>query len=164
MEKNVKTKDIKIGVIKRFTDKGVELSSDYEYVLLVKNDDKYVDIFDKSDEEKYAVFKRVPYTNATARGEEYGTKLLQINDFYCADSNDCLVLLNVDFRDVLGRDIISKEDLRDFALKSNFFIKQRKEYAIEKLKQLKEPLLMMKIILGDSLEEKRISKQKQKSR
>ena len=100
----------------------------------------------------------------TESGEEYGTKLLQINDFYCVNGNECLVLLNVDFRNVLGRDIISKEELREFALKSNFFIKQRKEYAIERLKQLKEPMLMMKIILGDSLEEKRINKQKQKSR
>ena len=164
MEKNAKTKDVKIGVIKRYTDKGVELSSDYEYVLLVKRNNKYIDVFDKGNEEKYAVFQRVPYANTTLNGEDFGTKLLQVNDYYCVDGEDCIILLNVDFRSVLKRDIISMEDLRALAFKSSFFIRQRKKYAIEKLKKMEDPVLMIRIILGDSLEEKKICKQKQKSR
>ena len=65
MKNSIKTKDIRVGTIKKFVGKGLEHKSDYQYVLLVKEDNKYLDLFDELDEEKFAIFKRLPYSNTT---------------------------------------------------------------------------------------------------
>ncbi len=164
MEKIIKTDNIKIGVIKEYTDKGLVLASDYEYVILTKEDNKYFDIFDRKKEEKFAVFQRMPYSNMTKDGEAYGTKVCQVNGVAPKDGSECVVLLNVDFKDVFAREEILMRDLKDFALKSKYFIRQRREYAFDRLIDLENPISMLKVIVKDTLDEKRIAKQKKKCR
>ncbi len=158
MKNSIKTKDIRVGTIKKFVGKGLEHKSDYQYVLLVKEDNKYLDLFDELDEEKFAIFKRLPYSNTTLDGEDYGTKVYQVNGVFPKKNDECVLLVDVNFKNILNRDIISKDELKELTLKSKYFIRQRKEYALEKLKNLDRPISMLKVVINDTLEEKRILK------
>ncbi len=164
MEEKIKTEKVNIGVIKEYTDKGLLVSADYEYVLFVEEDNKYLDVFDTKKEEKYAVFRRVPYSNSTSDGEPFGTKLLQVNEHNVKSGDECVVLLNMDFRNVFYKDEISLDELREFALKSKFFIRQRKEYILDKIMELDSPFTMLKIVAADSFQKRRIMKKKNKQK
>ncbi len=160
MKDLIKTKDIRLGAIRKFIGKGLEYKNDSEFVLLVKDKDKYLDLFSEEDTENFAVFKRLPYSNTTLDGVSYGTKVFQVNNFKAVDGSSCVLLENVNFKEILEKDVISADELKNYALQSKYFIRQRKEYAISKLKQFQRPLEMLKVIINDTREEKRLDKEK----
>ena len=164
MERKIKTKDIYVGVVKTYTDKGVEVSADSECVILLKEDGQYKNIFSLDETLNCAIFKRVPYSNTTQDGEDFGTKLVQINEYQPTNNEECLILMDFDFQNFFGKEDIDIERIYDFSLKTDFFIRQRRRYAVEKMKKLQEPVGMLKIIINDSKEEKTIAKQKKKCR
>lgn len=156
MKKNEKfmAKDLRLAEIKYFNEeaKGIELTEPIGYVILEKlRDDLYANPFDISD--FTPVFERLPYSNTTRNGVEYGSKVrLVINK---AESGPCYVLTNINLGDCFDREEIEGKDLEDYILKSGYYFPDRKNIAVKRFK--KHPIEMFKVLLNDEKQAEKFS-------
>lgn len=125
-------------------DNGAELSDNLGYAVLYKiAEDIYINIMNPLEE--YPVFLRVPYTNVSSYGEEYGTKLALVSKK--VETGPCYVISS-SFKELLKVDNIDLEGLEDYILNSSYYFIDRTDIAKDRLK--KNPRKMNSIIKNDS--------------
>ena len=119
----LKTKDLRITEIRYFDTlhNGVLVPSQEAYTFLQKIGDQYVNVF--TPEVEYPIYERVPYSNTTKDGWEFGTKIMLVSG-ECQDGL-CYVMERTPVQDVLRVDEITKEELEKVILKSNVFFINR---------------------------------------
>ena len=91
------------------------------YVFLVKINDTYINLFNPLEE--LPIFDRVPYSNATKDGVEFGTKLFlaqgQLQD------GPCYIVDSISINSLFNKEKISLKDIENYILKSNRFFVDR---------------------------------------
>lgn len=141
----IKTKDLSLATLKYYEEGcGVEVSDNFSYAFLVKVNGVYINPF--SQLELYPVFERVPYSNTTLDGEEFGSKLRLLNDIDV--TGPCYIIVGTNMFD---KEEISIEELENFILKSSNFFRDRFYIAKDRLTKFKQPLKMMSIMKKDVL-------------
>ena len=119
----INTKDLRIAEVRYFDTlhNGVLVPSVEAYVLLQKIGDQYVNVF--HPEVEYPIYERVPYSNTTMDGWDFGTKIIQVSG-ECKDGL-CYVMARTPIQDVLRVNQITREELEKVILKSNVFFIDR---------------------------------------
>lgn len=116
--------------------RGVEHTDSQSKVILVDflGNDSFVNPFCLGD--KYPIFKRVPISNVTRDGESYGTKVCHI--FGELSTGPCLIFTAVDFREAVGKDEVSLEDIEAYVLDSLDFFKDRMSIVEDRIRRGKD--------------------------
>lgn len=125
---------------------GIELTDCLSYIILSKSDDGYVNLLNV--EESYPVFKRLPYTNITRGGEEYGTKVSLVTDYDKCVSGPCWILKDVNLEESFPKNV-NLESIEDYVLESDYFFKDRVDIAKKRMKKFDNPIKMGLIIKKD---------------
>ena len=101
------------------TNNGSVVPSVDAYAFLINVNGTYVNPFNLAEE--VPIFDRLPYSNTTLDGEDYGTKIeLAQGDL---KSGECYVLEKMDISEYYGKDEMSLGMLEDIIIASNkFFI------------------------------------------
>ena len=132
----MKTKDLRIAEVRYFDtfQNGILVPLQEAYTFLQIIGDKYVNVF---SEKEYPVYERMPYSNITKDGWEFGTKI-QLVSGECQDGL-CYVVERTPVQDVLRVENISIKELEEVILKSNVFfidridlLKKQKNYFFNK--------------------------------
>ncbi len=115
----IDTKDLRIAEVRYFDTKhnGVEIPPFDTYAFLLKVGDNYVNVINPDND--YPVYERVPYSNVTREGWEFGTKIMLVSG-ECQDGL-CYVVGNTAMQDVLGTILISRKELIDKIVDSKQF-------------------------------------------
>lgn len=119
----MKTNQLRIAEVRYFDTyhNGILVPSQETYTFLYKMGNQFINVF--TPEIEYPVYERVPYSNVTKDGWEFGTKILLVSG-ECQDGL-CYVMERTPIEDVLRVDEITKEELEDVVLKSNLFFINR---------------------------------------
>lgn len=136
---------------------GVELGEPVSYVFLFKRPERdrfYLNPISFVD--TYAVFKRVPYSNTTRDGEDYGSKMKIVGNDYYLESGICYVLSSTTAREIFEKDTVSKEELEDYILASDKYFVDRELIAKERMD--KDSFRMKRIIAKDKKSEEKYIK------
>ena len=122
--KKLKASSIRLAKVKYYDAKrgGVEVSDIDAYAFLYRYGEEYVNIFDLG--ESLPVFERVPYSNTTLDGEDFGTKLMLVGGDD-TKSGACYILEKTTAKDLMGEDQVSVDSLQDYLLRSNDFFVDR---------------------------------------
>lgn len=130
MNKNklVNTNNIKLAKVKYFDveHNGVEVAKEDPYVFLYKLGDTYVNLFDPI--ENLPVYSRVPYSNTTRSGEDFGSKIVLTQGE--TKNGLCYVMENVEVKKLFNKDIISVSDLMNYMIHSEKFFLDRKDFLL----------------------------------
>lgn len=92
------------------------------YAILLNNAGLFLNIFDENHEE-LPVYVRVPYSNTTLDGEDFGSKLFLANGMEV--SGKCYVVEELGLFDYFGYENVHIEDIEDFIMKSDLFFPDR---------------------------------------
>ncbi len=119
--KEIDAKRIRLGKMTYFDTEynGSAISPIDTYVFMVDINGTYVNPFNVLEE--LPVYDRVPYTNTTLDGEDFGTKIVLAQGE--VQDGLCVVLERIDFADSLGAEKVSLNDLEKYMMRtSRFFI------------------------------------------
>lgn len=140
------SKCIYLAELKYNDERGIELSEPLSYGLLYKcGENSFINILDIYEE--LPIFKRVPYSNTTIDGEDYGTMVSCISEN--TGNGPCWVLTSTKFSQFTDNDKVTIKELEDYVLADERYFKDREAIAKRRLKKLKKPTKMVKIILSD---------------
>ncbi len=117
------TKNLFLAEIRRFdVERNASLIPMHRaYAILIKTPISYVNLFNPSDH--YPVYDRVPYSNITLAGEDFGTKIRLI---YGEEKDGaCYILDNVSMERMIGKETISYSEVEDMMLRSKKFFPNR---------------------------------------
>lgn len=119
----LETKNLKLAQIRYFDTyhNGVEIPDIKAYTFLYKHGDHYINYLNPYEE--LPVYDRVPYTNTTMDGFDFGTKIV-LAQGECMDGA-CYVIENMGVDNIFGMDTITSDQLEEFVLKSNLFFVDR---------------------------------------
>lgn len=98
-------------------DKGVEIPYFKAYTIFIKKDDVYMNLFNMLED--YNVYERLPYSNTTQSGEDFGTKIRLV--YGKEEEGTCYVLESQRMKELDGLETISIRDLYDIILRSEDF-------------------------------------------
>ena len=100
---------------------GVEITDLKAYAFLAKVNGAYINILNPVEE--LPVYNRLPYSNTTRDGIDYGN----IISLVCGDEKDgpCFVIENVDVKKIFGQDTILLSDVENYVLNSDLFFVDR---------------------------------------
>lgn len=87
----------------------------------MKENDTYYNLFNPMLD--YPVYERVPYSNTTANGEDYGTKIQLIQGDAC--DGICYIVESFHLQSIFGDKQISLSELKSYILSSQFFFLDR---------------------------------------
>lgn len=151
MEKIINVKDVKFVALKYYEEnKGVEVGDPVSYAFLIKHKGLYINPFSPLD--LYPVFERVTYySNTTLDGEDYGAKVMLINNI--ENTGPCYVILG---EKVFDKDEISISELEEYMLRSKYFFKDRFSIAERRFKEFRNPLKMYNIMRKDQENHKKM--------
>ena len=125
MKKNnyIDSKRIRVGKITYFDadNNGSLVPPISAYVFMLQFGNLYINPFDLASD--YPVYDRVPYSNCTRDGLEYGTKIKHVQGEI--KNGPCIVLEKVDFSEHYGEDKMSLKSLGDIMIGSNKFFVDR---------------------------------------
>lgn len=141
MEKKINVENIKIAEIREFDTKHNGVAVDfYSYLILIEKDGVYFNPF--SEEDNYAVYRRLPYANSTFSGEEYGNKIELIQ----GEEKDgpCIVLTNIQLPSIKE---LSLRQLENMIINSTKYYKDREN--IVKDRFISHPVKRNKYIKKD---------------
>lgn len=148
MNKNQKisTENLRPVGLRYFSEKenGMEVSKNLGYAFLVKVDENlYINPFEPL--ETYPLFDRLPYTNVTSYGEEFGSKI----ELVCGEekTGPCYITLAEDSTKIFKKDSITVGELEDFILRSRYYFMDRREIALSRF--MEHPIRMQKIMRND---------------
>jgi len=116
-------KDLKLARIRYFDRKmnGAEVTGIDAYAFLYQVGDEYINLF--SEEDSYPVFGRVPYTNTTRDGEDFGTKIVQLAGE--DESGPCYIIDVDDCSEFFGEDKMDLRTLKEYVMRSDKFFPAR---------------------------------------
>lgn len=154
----INLKKIRIGVLKNFSleNNGVEVTENLAYVVLEEGiNPRYLNIYEIFEiYDNIPIFERLPYSNTTRSGEDFGSKLRVVQGEDNLKSGPCYILLKDDLSDYLGKDFISAEELEEYIINSKYYFKDREELVLERIK--KHPIKMAKILYNDYLNREKV--------
>lgn len=153
-------KKLRIGVLKNFSleNNGVEVSENLAYVVLEEGKNpKYLNIYDITEMlDEIPIFKRLPYSNSTKFGEDFGSKLKVVQGEENLKSGPCYVLLKDDLSVYLEKDFMSAKELEEYIINSKYYFKDRGDLVLERMKR--HPIKMAKILYSDFKEGEKVQK------
>lgn len=153
MEEKIDTKNLYLAELKRCDkDRGVELMDPLSYVFVYQQDDSFYNIITK---EEYPTYKRVPYSNDTADGEDYGTKVKLLNNIDV--TGPCYLLTSAKGKELFAKDSVELKEIENYILNSSYFFKDRVDIAINRLVDLKQPFKMIGIIKRETSRKEEIN-------
>lgn len=119
MKKNIPVEKIKKAQLRYFDEEhnGVEIPEIKAYTIFVETDDGYVNLFTGLD--NYNVYERLPYTNTTQGGEDFGTKIRLVSGK--EEDGVCYVLESKGMTELKGLESVTKEYLYKLILESEDF-------------------------------------------
>ena len=122
---NIETKKLKLAQVRYYDEEhnGVEVPSLKAYVFLLKSGESYINILNPGED--LPVYERVPYTNTTLDGDDYGTKIVLA--YGECESGPCYVVENIGMDHIFEVDSISLRQLKEYVMKSNLFFMDRLE-------------------------------------
>lgn len=100
---------------------GAELSPMDAYAFLENVKGNYVNVFDPTD--GLPVLDRSMYANVTKDGEDYGNLLVHVSG--TLDDGPCYVMDLISVRKMMGIDVITLEQLKQYVLMSKCFFVDR---------------------------------------
>jgi hypothetical protein len=114
---------IKKAQLRYFDGNGTEVPEIKAYTIFIKNDETYINLFNFVTE--CNVYERLPYSNNTLDGEDFGTKIRLV----CGKEERglCYVLESGKMEELSHYDSISMTDLYKIILKSDDFYFDRKD-------------------------------------
>ena len=127
--RKISTDNLKLARIKYFDleHNGVEVTSDDPFVFLFKVKDTYVNLFDPCED--FTVYERIPYSNVSKDGEDFGTKIGLLQGK--VDEGLCYVIENVNLKHYFGKEEINISDLIKYMINSKDFFIDRMDYILE---------------------------------
>ena len=122
-------KKLKLARVKYFdkNHNGAEVNDIDAYAFLYENDGEYVNVF--NPERELPVYGRVPYTNTTRDGEDFGTKIVLKSGE--VESGPCYIIDIERCDEFFGREHMKLKQLRDYVLQSDRFFIDRKQMITE---------------------------------
>ena len=119
MIKSLPVEKIKKAQLRYFDEEhnGVEIPEMKAYTIFIEADGSYINLFTGLD--NYNVYERLPYTNTTQGGEDFGTKIRLVSGK--EEDGVCYVLELKDMPELKGKETISDRELFDIVLKSEDF-------------------------------------------
>ena len=122
--KKFKAENVRLAKVKYYDvdHNGVEVNDMDAYAFLYQMGDNYINIFDVC--ESLPVFERVPYSNTTLSGDDFGTKLKLVSGDD-GSSGACYILEKEDGKKLFGREDIDMSTLQNYLLKSSKFFVDR---------------------------------------
>lgn len=123
-KKKMKAENVRLAKVKYYDvdHNGVEVNDMDAYAFLYLNGESYVNLFDVCED--LPVFERVPYSNTTLSGEDFGTKLKLVSGDDSV-SGACYVLERENAKEMFGTDEIDLSVLQKYLLKSSKFFVDR---------------------------------------
>ena len=121
------------------------------YAFLVNVNGTYVNPFNIAEE--LPIFDRVPYSNTTLDGEDFGTKIVLVQGEL--KGGECYVLEKMDLSKYYGKDKMSLSMLEDIILASTQFFVDRIELLEEKGGSPRRKSIARRIIAEDKLKRKK---------
>ena len=136
MSTKIRTENLRLAQLRFYETQrnGTEILPMLAYAFLLKNGDQYINIL--NPEEEYPVYGRVPYSNTTISGEDYGTKIILLS----GEERDglCYVLENRSVSSMFGnKEEISFQELQKYVMFSSDFFVDRMKIVEEEKKVLK---------------------------
>lgn len=122
MKKIVNVEDIYLAEVRRFDLEmnASEIPSVHGYTFLKKDEDHYGSLFHPAFD--YPVYERVPYSNTTRDGEDYGSKIKLVQGD--AINGPCYIIQS-SLSKIVDRNTISMDEVRRYMLQSNMFFVDR---------------------------------------
>ena len=123
MSQMINTENLKLADVRLFDAKRMasEIPNVHGYSFLVKDCDTYYNVFNPLLD--YPVYERVPYSNTTLDGEDYGTKIQLVQGEAC--DGICYIIEPLNFQSLFGNNQISLAELKAYMLSSQFFFLDR---------------------------------------
>ena len=124
ISKTMKSENVRLARVRYYDVErnGLEVDDINAYAFLLKTGTSYINIFDMTS--NYPVFDRVPYSNTTKNGEDYGTKVIQISGDP-DKSGLCYVLEATTGKSLFNLDEVTDELLKIYMIHSNKFFVDR---------------------------------------
>lgn len=151
-----KTKDIKLAELKYF-DKdhgGMEYMDSLSLIFVAKVGDEYVNLLNIC--ESYQTYERVPYSNTTNDGEDFGTMISLVSGV--EKNGPCWLLTGQKVDDLLKEETVSIEELEDYVLNSRDYFKDRYDIAFNRLYRGERLFKMLDIINKDITKKRNIDR------
>ena len=144
MGKKISVDNIKLAEIREYdtSHNGVSLDF-YSYLFLVERNGFYFNPLDVTDE--YPVYGRLPYSNTTLNGEDYGSKIKLLQGE--VKDGPCIVICSRSIKDLTSAKEFSIEQLENISLMSNHYFKDRERIVNERFKY--NPFIKNKFIKRD---------------
>ena len=153
MEKKIKVENIKVAEIREFDveHNGVAMNF-YSYLFLLEKDGVYINPFDVFED--YPIYKRLPYSNTTLDGEDFGSKIKLIH----GEEKDgpCIVLSTKKFSNFTDLKEFSLEQLENIVLLSSRYFKDREKIVKERFKY--NPIIKNKYMRKDRKDKENLEK------
>ena len=119
--KKIDANKLRLAQLKYFDEahNGVEVNGLDAYAFLYNSDGHYINPFDSFT--ALPVYERLPYSNTTRDGEDFGSKIIYVQGD--KSSGPCYVMGNTTMRELFGAKEITEEVLKNYIIKSRkFFI------------------------------------------
>ena len=125
INKMIKADQLKLAKVKYYDAEanGIEVNGLDAYAFLMKAGKDYVNVFDLTS--NLPIFERVPYSNTTKDGVNYGTKVIQISG-EADKSGLCYVLETSTAKDLFEVEELDEEALKRYIVSSKKFFIDRK--------------------------------------
>ena len=125
MVRNIDASKLRLAQVKYFDEEhnGIEVTNTDAYVFLYDVNGQYINPFDVFAE--LPVYQRVPYSNTTRSGEDFGSKIQHVQ----GDIKDgpCYVIGFTKVEDLFRNEDLDTEVLKDFIIHSRRFFIDRPE-------------------------------------
>ena len=124
---------------------GVSIPKQRAYAFLISVNGTYVNVFNPIDE--MPVFDRVPYSNTTHNGYDFGTKIVLVNGEL--QEGLCYVLERTKIKDIFAKDKVFIHDLEEYVIESDDFFIDRIDLLRDKINSKKGKFYYRRKILQD---------------
>lgn len=145
-DQKIRTENLRTVGIRYFSKKenGVEVSRNLGFAFLFKIDENhFVNLFNPISD--YPVFIRVPYSNVTNYGEEYGSKMSLVSGE--ANTGPCYVTISETATELFNKEVVTVGEVEDYILSSPYYFVDRSDIAMTRLR--KKTIQMHKIMEAD---------------
>lgn len=128
MKKELNVDDLQLAEVRTFDSyrNASEIPSVHGYTFLIKKDNHYENLFYPSLE--FSVFERVPYSNTTRDGEDYGSKILLVQG--SIEDGPCYIIQS-SLSKIIDKETISTDELKQYILYSDMFFVDRVMFFVE---------------------------------
>ena len=147
MKNSIKTSKLRLAQIRYFDSEhnGCEIPDMEAYALLANINDTYVNVLNPLEE--LPIYVRVPYSNTTIDGEDYGTKIMLL----AGEVKDgaCYVMEDKDISNLFGADDVNLVDIEKYVIQSNLLFPDRIHLLEEKVIPHSKKMFYYRLLMND---------------